>query len=193
MAWTGIRGGDALPRSSAFLFALAQVQVDPLVWGGQATPDPATLAPLARSPSYRRRTDALTRLASTGRAPASLVTYGSFSGPRYYRPWSAPGGGAVPMTPVAPGARNRPPDLLDSSILATAPRGHGHASGQPGLARRANRGYCIDGATAPSLMSRVMHVTEAWGEGLDSQELGQVTAARLRVDASSRRERCHRV
>ena len=84
MAWTGIRGGDALPRSSAFLFALAQVQVDPLVWGGQATPDPATLAPLARSPSYRRRTDALTRLASTGRAPVSLVTYGSFSGPRYY-------------------------------------------------------------------------------------------------------------
>ena len=34
-------------------------------------------------------------MASTGRAPASLVTYGSFSGPRYYRPWSAPGGGAV--------------------------------------------------------------------------------------------------
>ena len=34
-------------------------------------------------------------MASTGRAPASLVTYGSFSGPRYYRPLSAPGGRAV--------------------------------------------------------------------------------------------------
>ena len=34
-------------------------------------------------------------MASTGRAPASLMTYGSFSGPRYYRPWSAPGGSVV--------------------------------------------------------------------------------------------------
>ena len=91
----GIRGGDALTRSSAFLFALAQVQVDPLVWGGQATPDPRrwpvgrVARPIGGGPMHSPV------MASTGRAPASLVTYGSFSGPRYYRPWSAPGGGAV--------------------------------------------------------------------------------------------------
>jgi len=134
MAWAGIRGGDALTRSSAFLCALAQVQVDPLVWGGQATPDPRrwpdwrVARPIGGGPMHSPA------MASTGRAPASLMTYGSFSGPRYYRPWSAPGGSVVHD---AGRARREKPSARSTRTRASWRPRHGAAGCRPDRPKRA--------------------------------------------------------